>query len=115
MVNLPKEVKLHEGNHPSGEYGEAEGLDGKLEGRKYVLGVFYPSNGYIYIDNLLVSYPSYAKTTVSAEIAHSVDEFLPMSDEMRNKIMTLIHGGDTTAHGHSWWENMIMVQNIIVW
>lgn len=94
---------MHEGDHPSKDT-DSEPLDGELNGRKYIFGVFYPYSGNIYIDNALVSYPDSAKTTVSAEVAHSVDEFLPMTEAMRTEIMTLVHGGDTTEHGHTWWE-----------
>jgi hypothetical protein len=80
------------------------GTIGKINGREYILGVFYTHSGVIYIDNLLVQYPEIACSTVSAEIAHSVDYFLPLTDQQRKEITTLIHGGDDTDHGHSWWE-----------
>jgi hypothetical protein len=81
-----------------------EPLMGRLEGREYVLGVFYPYNGAIFLDNALVDYPHYAQTTVSAEIAHSVDEFIPLTDEQRDEIMKLVNGGDDT--GLTWWEKV---------
>lgn len=92
---------------------EAHGLSAKLhqsgtigiiDGRKYVLGVMYTHTGSIYIDNYLVNYPEIAQSTVSAEIAHDVDYFLPLTEAQRTQLMTLMHGGSTADHGHSWWE-----------
>ena len=80
------------------------GTLGIIEGRKYTLGIFYTHSGRIYIDNYLVNYPEIAQSTVSAEIAHAVDYFLPLTDSQRNEIMALMHGGSTVEHGHSWWE-----------
>jgi hypothetical protein len=100
-----KNAKLHEGHHPEKQrpaVNDFETLEGSIEGRKYVMGIFYPSTANIYVDNLLQYYPSYAKTTVSAEIAHAVDEFLPLSNKQREEIMALLHpdGKDN----HTWWE-----------
>lgn len=95
-------AKLHQGEHPDAEKKETEPLYGQVEGRKYILGVFYPMTGRIYVDNQLVDYPEIAQSTVSAEIAHSVDEFLPLTVQQRNQIMELLHpeGPDD----HTWWE-----------
>lgn len=86
--------------HPEGEGPEP--LLGRFEGRLYILGVFYPGSGRIYVDSALVGYPELAQSTVSAEIAHSVDEFLPLTDEQRAQIMALFHDGGHDAH--TWWE-----------
>jgi hypothetical protein len=105
-----EEVRHHEGTEPNSHDHSDEDPDyheplmGRLEGREYVLGVFYPFSGDIYVDNLLVKYPHYAQTTVSAEIAHSVDEFLPLNDVQRDEIMKLVNGGDST--GLTWWEKV---------
>lgn len=100
-----KNAKLHKGDHP-GKDTDVDPLEGEINGREYILGVFYPSSGNIYIDNALVKYPDIAKTTVSAEIAHLVDYFLPLTNAMRTQISNLMHGGDATDHGHSWWEKV---------
>ncbi len=80
-----------------------EPLIGSFDGRKYTLGVFYPSNGNIFADNALVAHPELAQSTVSAEMAHSVDEFLPLTDEQREKLIKLTSYGETTEV-HTWWE-----------
>lgn len=98
--------RMHGGaHHPAGE-DKPDTLTGDLEGvRNYTLGIFYIGSGRIYIDLALVKYPDIAKATVSAEIAHAVDYFLPsFSDAVRDEIMALMHGGDRSDHGHSWWE-----------
>lgn len=99
----PGQVKKHEGEgHPEGDGPEP--LLGRLNGRLYILGVFYPGSGRIYVDNALVDYPELAQSTVSAEIAHSVDEFLPLTDQQRAQIMALMHPGGPDAH--TWWEKV---------
>lgn len=82
------------------------GTKGIIDGREWVLGVFYTHGEGIFIDNQLEKYPEIAQATVSAEIAHAVDYFLPLKDTQRTEIMTLLHGGDPTEHGHSWWEKI---------
>lgn len=93
---LPRQHE-HDGDEP-------EPLAGKLNGRKYILGVFYPLSARIYVDNALVDYPELAQSTVSAEIAHSVDEFLPLTDDQRTAIMRLMHSG--SEDDHTWWEKV---------
>jgi hypothetical protein len=101
-----RDARHHEdGEHPAKDT-DTEPLEGEVDGRKYVLGVFYPSTGNIYVDNALINYPNLAKTTISAEVAHGVDEFLPLTDEQRQQIMAIAHHGDTTEHGHTWWEKV---------
>ena len=80
------------------------GTVGIIEGRRYTLGIFYTHSGRIYIDSYLVRYPEIAASTVSAEIAHAVDYFLPLTDGQRMDIMALMHNGNSEDHGHSWWE-----------
>lgn len=99
MVADPK-ARFHQG-----------GTIGIINGRKWTMGVMYPSSGRIYIDLQMVNFPQLAKTTVSAEIAHNVDYFLVradggigMTDKQRDEIMALMHGGNYADHGHSWWE-----------
>lgn len=95
--------RIH-GTHEHPEGDKPEPLVGRLHGRLYILGVFYPGTGRIYIDNALANHPEMAQATVSAEIAHSVDEFLPLSDSQRDAIMKLMHGGGTDEH--TWWEKV---------
>lgn len=102
---LASKVKKHQGPHPGGE-DKPDYIQGVVEERKYTLGVFYTGSGRIYIDNRLVNYPEIAAATVSAEIAHAVDYFLPLTDAQRKKIMTLMHMGNDQEHGHSWWEKL---------
>lgn len=97
--------KLHGGDHPAKD-SDTEPIMGSINGKKYTLGVFYPSSGNIYIDNVLVDYVKYAETTVSAEIAHLVDFFLPLTSGMKQAIGELMHGGVDKDHGHSWWEKI---------
>lgn len=81
---------------------------GIIDGREYTFGIIYPHTGMIYIDNLLVQYPDAAKTTVSAEIAHAVDYFLPIEYPKRLAIMKLMQGTETDAEHaeHTWWEKL---------
>ncbi len=87
----------HDGDRP-------EPLNGELEGRKWIMGVFFPMTARIFIDIRLAPRPELAAAVVGAEIAHAVDEFLPMTEGQRAAIMALWHsnGGD----GHSWWEKV---------
>lgn len=87
------DIKKHEG-----------AIHGYLEGRKYTLGIMYPHNGFMYIDNSLVKYPDVARSTVSAEIAHDVDYFLPLTEVQRKSIMELVH--PLGADNHTWWEKI---------
>lgn len=96
--------KKHEGDHPGTDL-DVDPFEGEIGGKKYIMGVFYPSTGNIYIDNHLVYYPTEAQSTVSAEIAHLVDFFLPLTNKMKRDIWVLMHNGDPTPHGHTdWWE-----------
>ena len=94
---LNGQVRQHGNKHEG-----AEPLMGMIDGRKYILGVFYPGIGSIYIDNALVNYPGAAQTTVSAEIAHSADEFF-MTDAMRQQVMKLV---DIENYEDTWWEKV---------
>ena len=96
--------KLHSGDHPGTDEGDA--IEGELEGRRYTMGVFYPSTGHSYIDLALVNYPAAAQTTVSAELSHLVDFFLStFTDGVRRRLNLLVHGGIDVPHGHTeWWE-----------
>lgn len=96
---------LHETGDHHGEGDGPEPLMGRFgTQRNYILGVFYPGTARIYIDNALVNHPELAQSVVSAEIAHAVDEFLPLTDEQRDRIMLLLHGGE--HDDHSWWEKV---------
>lgn len=79
-----------------------EPLNGDLEGRRWVMGVFYPGTGKIYLDVRLEKYPKVAHAVVSAEIAHAVDEFLPLNNAQRGEIISLLHP-EGPDH-HTWWE-----------
>ncbi len=87
----------------SHEEDKAEPLFGKVNGRKYTLGVYYPGSANIYIDNKLVGqYAHYALSTISAEIAHAVDESI-LSDGQRETFISLL----CQNHGaHTWWEKI---------
>ncbi len=95
----PKDPAAHPDVEIEPLYGAVDG-----EGRKYIMGIFYPGSGRIYIDNALVNYPAHARATVSAEIAHAVDEFLPLSDAQRTKIIELLHPDGPDQH--TWWEKV---------
>jgi hypothetical protein len=105
QFNDPNGPIFHIGDHPATDK-DTESIEGFLEGRKYVFGVFYPSSGNIYIDSYLTNYPSYAKTTVSAEIAHGADEFLPMTEAQRNSIIDMMHRGTSGHVDCTWWEKV---------
>jgi hypothetical protein len=100
---LMKQAKMHQGDHPASDT-DTDKIQGVVENRKYTMGVFYPSSGNIYIANALIDFRDMAKATVSAEIAHLVDFFLPLTDEMRRKIDILMHDSKETPHSHTWWE-----------
>ena len=96
-------ARKHEGHGTPAPDGERpEPLNGELEGRKWVMGVFFPSSARIYLDVRLEPYPELAMSVVSAEIAHAVDEFLPLSEEQRQAIMAILH--PEGADHHTWWE-----------
>jgi len=84
-----------------GEEGQPEPLNGELEGRRFTYAVFYPGSGRIYIDYRLERYPALAHASVSAELAHAVDEFLPLRDAQRDEIIRLLGG---TPGVMTWWE-----------
>lgn len=107
-------VEEHEGHHhedegenahhPEGD-DEPEPLMGRFGAeRNYILGVFYPGSARIYIDLALENYPEIAQSVVSAEIAHAVDEFLPLTEGQRQEIMAALHGG--VPDEHTWWEKI---------
>jgi hypothetical protein len=100
-----EKIRGHAGDHPATD-DDTEPLTGEINGRKYTLGVFYPSTGNMYIDVALVNYPHLARTTVSAEVAHAVDEFMPMTYQHRHDIKLLLHNGSIPAgHNCRWWED----------
>jgi hypothetical protein len=96
--------RRHEGKHAPERTDRPEPLNGTVEGRKWIMGVFFPVSARVYIDVALEDYPDLAMAVVGAEIAHAVDEFLPMTDAQRIAIMALWHpdGQD----GHTWWEKV---------
>jgi hypothetical protein len=95
--------RMHGDEHHHDENEDRpEPLNGELEGRKWIMGVFFPGSARIFLDRQLEQYPDLAMAVVGAEIAHAVDEFLPMSDEQRGAIMALWHKDG--ADDHTWWE-----------
>jgi len=98
--------KLHAGPHAPGD-DSPQLIEGEVNGRKYILGVFYPGSGNIYVDTALTKYPEVAQATVSAELAHLVDYFLPLTDEQRKAIHGLMHPGGVIPTGEAfWWEKV---------
>jgi len=90
-----------------GHGNEPVSITGKLNGRKYIMGVFYPHNGDIFVDNKLVNYPEIAQTTVSAEAAHLADEYLPLTDAQRLALHKLMHPGGIIPKDEAfWWEKI---------
>ncbi len=81
---------------------EADTHEGLFEGRQYILGVFYPSTASIYLDEKLINHPEMAEATVSAEIAHAVDYYLPLTDLMRDTFVRLLNDGKPNSE--TWWE-----------
>lgn len=77
-------------------------IEGELLGRKYTLGVFYPGSGKIFVDNALTTLPGAAEATIVAEIAHAVDEFLPLTEAMRDEFIRLLNDGQ--PNDNTWWE-----------
>lgn len=75
-----------------------------IEGREAAAGVFYPGTGRIYLDHSMEADPLGAQSVVSAELAHLVDEFLPLSDAQRSSLIALVH--PEGADGHTWWEKV---------
>lgn len=70
--------------------------------RRWVMGVFYPYSARIYIDVRCEQRPELAWAVISAEIAHAVDEFLPLTDQQRHQFMLELHEGHVDEH--TWWE-----------
>lgn len=73
----------------------------EIEGREWTAGVFW-TDGRIYIDYRCETNPALAREVVSAELAHSVDFFLPLTDAQKKDLMFLWHGG--YFDDHTWWE-----------
>lgn len=69
-----------------------------IDGRRWIAGVFW-SDGRIYVDTRCG--PDLAREVVSAELAHSVDYFLPLLDDQKAALMALWH---PTPDEHTWWE-----------
>lgn len=94
---LNKEVARHHEGEPHED--EPDVLEGAVEGKRWIMGVIYPSSGRIYLDTRLEQHPNLAQAVLGAELAHAVDFFLPMTDEMRNELLRLWNLPGTT-----WWE-----------
>ncbi|MBA2741919.1 MAG: hypothetical protein H0U46_07900 [Actinobacteria bacterium] len=94
--HVPGHVHIHdeEGN-------EGHGILRWISGRWWTAGVFW-TDGRIYVDVRCESRPALAREVVSAELAHSVDFFLPLSDDTKLELMDLWHPGSEDAH--TWWE-----------
>jgi hypothetical protein len=87
--------------HVTDEHGnEGHGILRQLgDARWWIAGVFW-TDGRIYIDKRCP--PVQAREVMAAELAHSVDYFLPLSDFQKAQLMELWHGGGSDSH--SWWE-----------
>lgn len=94
-------IRAHGDDH---HHEQPEPLAGEIDGRKWIMGVFFPGSARVFIDVALEQHPELAMAVVGAEIAHAVDEFLPMTEAQRGAIMALWHkDGDD---GHTWWEKV---------
>ncbi len=80
---------------------DAHTVTRSIEGREFVAGVFW-TDGRIYIDYRCETNPDLAREVMSAELAHSVDYFLPLTEVQKKDLMFLWHGGRIDEH--SWWE-----------
>ena len=87
---------------PEPLFGGVGGIGDDGEERRWVMGVFYPFSARIYIDVRCESRPELAHSVVSAEIAHAVDEYLPLTEAQRHQIMLELHEGHVDHH--TWWE-----------
>ena len=72
-----------------------------IEGRWWIAGIFW-TDGRIYVDARCEAQPDLAREVVAAEVAHSVDYFLPLSDTQKKALMELWHPGGKDPH--TWWE-----------
>jgi hypothetical protein len=94
-LKIPGHVHLHD------EFGnEGHGILRQIDdARWWIAGVFW-TDGRIYVDTRCSG--DMAREVVAAEIAHSVDYFLPLSDAQHVELMKLWHH----EHGdvHTWWE-----------
>jgi hypothetical protein len=96
--------RKHEGQqHAPAREDRPEPLNGEIDGRKWIMGVFFPVSARVYLDLALEDYPDTAKAVVSAEIAHAVDEFLPLTDAQRAEFIRLVHP-EGSDHIDTWWE-----------
>lgn len=104
------QVRAHMDVHDDdGAQGHA--LTGELEnGRRASLGLYWlPTEanpaGRVEIDAQCFEDPDLAREVFLAEGAHAVDYGVPLTDEQRQAIFALYHGGDATPHGdHGWFE-----------
>lgn len=100
-VSLDNQFRHGQHLHDTGHEGAPEPLNGELEGRRFTYAVFYPGSARIYIDHRLEQYPTLARASVSAEVAHAVDEFVPLTERQREEIIVLLGG---TPGEMTWWE-----------
>lgn len=96
----------------------AEGAHAHIEGghllgdpaRRAALGLYWlPTSehpaGRIELEQSIIGDTALAQEVFLAEAAHAVDYGVPLSDEQRQQIATIVHGGDPTPHGtHGWFE-----------
>lgn len=87
------------GDHDHGHGDKPHAIELVLaDGRHFTLALIYTVSGRIYLDIRLEAHPDLAMQSVGAEVAHAVDFFLPMTDDMRNELLRLWGVGGT------WWE-----------
>ena len=85
--------------------GHAIARPGSWFGRpkqRWMTSAVYWESGRIQIDSRLEKRPREAREALASEIAHAVDDALPLSGAKKTKIMRLPHGGG--ADEHTWWE-----------
>lgn len=91
----------HEGKHSPRAEGNPEPLNGELEGRRFTMAVYYPGSARIFVDHRLEAYPALAMASVAAEVAHAVDENLPLNDGQRHQFIEMLGGLPSNM---TWWE-----------
>ncbi len=91
------------------EHDHTEGVHPLTDVRRQALGLYwlptaqYPA-GRIELSQTIMGDAPLAGEVFLAEAAHSVD-YGVMTDEQRQRIFAIVHGGDPAPHGtHGWWE-----------
>lgn len=99
-ADVPAAADGHIHDHAH-DHDDGEGYH-VLEARRRVLGLAWYS-GRVTLDTSLENDETLAAEVLLSEGAHMAD-FFALTDQQRERIYVAFHGGDTTEHGHGWFD-----------